>query len=87
MAQMRVVSLPGLRRRLASELRERPALRHLLDDALANMDDHLVDAALEALRHEPAELQERVRVVMLDWLFGQDSDDLADLEPACAWRH
>lgn len=69
MTAARLVSIEGLRRRLAQALADQPLLLQRFDRALRDQDEALVEEAMDSLRLYPAALRERVEAVLLTWLF------------------
>jgi hypothetical protein len=86
MSAIRLVSIEGLRRRLAAALADQPLLLQRFDRALRDQDEKLIEAAMDSLRLYPAQLRERVETVLLTWLF-DGPDDFADLPSATRTRH
>ena len=78
MGEIRVVSIDGLRRRLAAALADDVLLRERFDRALADQDEKLIEGAMDSLRLYPKAVRERVEEVLLTWLF-DGPDDFADL--------
>lgn len=66
---MRLVSIDGLRRRLAASLADQPLLQLRFDRALSGQDERLIEEAMDSLRLYPAPVRERVETVLLTWLF------------------
>ena len=81
MGGVRLVSIDGLRHRLAAALADEPLLLLRFDRALRDQDERLVEIAMDSLCLYPAPLRERVETVLLSWLF-DTPDDFAALPTA-----
>jgi hypothetical protein len=86
MSEIRVVSIDGLRRRLAVALADDVLLRQRFDRALSDQDEKLIESAMDSLRLYPTAVRERVEEVLLTWLF-DGPEDLADLPVIGRSRH
>jgi hypothetical protein len=86
MSGVRVVSIDGLRRRLAQALADHVLLQQRFDRALRDQDEKQIDAVMDSLQLYPAALRERVEEVLLAWLF-DGPDDFVDLPVAGQARH
>jgi hypothetical protein len=87
MSAVRVVSMRGLRRRIADALGAASATAQLLDEALRKEDEGLIDQAMAALDACELPVREQVHAAILDWLFGESSADLIDLPAASEALH
>ncbi len=88
MADVRVISLGGLRRRLKAVLDPDSLLFARFDAALRRGDENLLEDAFRCLEAYPSSTRRAVREALLAWLFDRsDSSGLADLESPSAVRH
>ncbi len=88
MAKVRVVSLGGLRRRLAAVLGPDSLLFARFDAALRRNDEELLEEAMRCLGTYPEAMRQAVQDALLAWLFDDgDNSGLADLEAASSARH
>lgn len=74
MGGVRLVSIDGLRRRLATALADEPLLLQRFERALRTQDEALIETAMDCLRLYPAPLRERVEAELISWLFDQPDD-------------
>lgn len=65
---LHIVSLVGLRRRLRAVLGDENLLFQRLDSAIRRQDQASIEAAMEAMRLYPLDVQRAVEKAMLDWL-------------------
>ncbi len=88
MANVRIVSLGGLRQRLAAVLGTDSLLFARFDAALRRNDEALLEEAFRCLRAYPETTRRAVEDALLAWLFDEkDSSGLADLETPSRARH
>jgi hypothetical protein len=66
----RLVTLTALRARLETVLGGDSLLFRQMDRALADQDDHKLEAAMDSLRLYPAEIRAGVQEAIVDWLLG-----------------
>lgn len=73
MSSVRIVTMAGLRSRLASILGVDSLLFRRFDKALANRDEVAIQAAMSSLRLYPASIRRQVESALLDWLFDPET--------------
>lgn len=86
MGGIRIVSIDGLRRRLAVALADDVLLQQRFDRALRDQDESLIEGAMDSLSLYPTAVRQRVEEVLLTWLF-DGPDDFADLPVAGRASH
>ena len=88
MANVRVVSLGGLRRRLGAVLDTDSLLFARFDAALRRNDEKLLEDAFRCLRAYPEATRRAVEDALLAWLFDEsDNSGLVDLDGPSRARH
>ncbi len=88
MADVRVVSLGGLRRRLEAVLGPDSLLFARFDAALRGGDERLLEDAFRCLGAYPPATRRAVQDALLAWLFDRnDNSGLADLDGPSMARH